>query len=322
MSDSHIKNKMPIKITYRNSSYSKINKKPKNKGNYNYLNSFVYEYPISLLKESSQFEKYKERLILSGKPKPEKILLNKNYHHIAFKSHTNNIFLNPKEVFSKFKNKNILKLYKNIFKNMEKINTAKSSELKNLLPQNIVNNIYSPNSNSLKKNKSFSNLNLNTLYQKVYLNQIERRGFNYNKIKMSQLQRNAMNSFSKLDEDFLDNDIKDKSNFVLEANNRKNLPKIKTYMINKFNVMKLRNEYLNEKKFKKYKPKPVINIKNDPNFKFHVFRDIKGNVRDLGKPYRRSLKMTDIKMRDLNLINKIKQVRDPEIIEKFKTTIL
>ena len=32
--------------------------------------------------------------------------------------------------------------------------------------------------------------------------------------------------------------------------------------------------------------------------------------------------MTDIRIRDLILMNKIKQVRDPEIIEKFKTAIL
>ena len=31
--------------------------------------NIVYEYPISLLKEPTQFEKYKERLLLSGKPK-------------------------------------------------------------------------------------------------------------------------------------------------------------------------------------------------------------------------------------------------------------
>ncbi len=31
------------------------------------LNNFVYEYPISIIKEPTQLEKYKERLLLSGK---------------------------------------------------------------------------------------------------------------------------------------------------------------------------------------------------------------------------------------------------------------
>ena len=322
MSKPFIKKKMPIKITYRNSpDFTTKNRSKFNTYKNNSLNNIVYEYPISLLKESTQFEKYKERLILSSKPKPERVLLNKNYHHITFKSHINSILINPSEIFSKIKNKNLLKLYKNIFKNMQKINISKNIQMKNLLSpiDNPANNLYK----TIYKNKSFQNMDVNTLYQKIYLNQIERRGFNYNKLKISNLQRNAMNSFSKLDENFLDYDNNDKSNFVLEANNRKILPQMKTYMVNKLNVMRLRNEYLNEKKFKiDCKPKPVINIKNNPNFKFHVFRDKKGNARDLGKPYVRSLKMTDIKMRDLILMNKIKQVRDPEIIEKFKTTIL
>ena len=132
-----------------------------------------------------------------------------------------------------------------------------------------------------------------------------------------------MYNFSKLDENLLENDKNDKSSFVLEVKERKVLPQMKTYFINKLNLMKLKNQYLNEKKFKiDCRPKVVINIKNDPNFKFHVFHDRNGKVRDLGKPYERNLKMTDIRIRDLILMNKIKQVRDPEIIEKFKTAIL
>jgi len=320
MSKKDISKKVPIRII----SKKELNVQPIQKSKLkpiknSPLNNFVYEYPISLIKEPTQFEKYKERLLLSGKPKKEKNIINQNYHHIEFKSHSKSILLNPNEIFKNIKNKNLLELYKNIFKNMKQINSNNNVEMKRILDRSNSNPLF----RTLNRNKTTTNFDLNNFFQKIYLNQIERRGFNYNKIKISALQRNAMYSFSKLDENFLENDKNDKSSFVLEVKERKVLPQMKTYFINKLNLMKLKNQYLNEKKFKiDCRPKGVINIKNDPNFKFHVFHDKNGKARDLGKPYERSLKMTDIRIRDLILMNKIKQVRDPEIIEKFKTAIL
>ena len=320
MSKKFLKKKMPIRIiaqTDLNLSPDRRMNLPKT--NNPSLNNIVYEYPISLLKEQTQFEKYKERLILSGKPKKEKNIINQNYHHIEFKSHSKSILLNPNEIFKNIKNKNILELYKNIFKNMQQINTTNNLGNKHFLQRNNIN----PLIRTLNRNNISTKFDWNNLFQKIYLNQIERRGFNYNKIKISALQRNAMNSFSRLDENFLENDKDNKSSFVLEAKERKVLPQMKTFFINKLNLMRLKNEYLNEKKFQiDCKPKGVINIKNSPNFKFHVYHDIKGNARDLGKPYVRSVKMTDVKMRDLILMNKIKQVRDPEIIQRFKNVLL
>ena len=194
-------------------------------------------------------------------------------------------------------------------------------ELRKILQRNNSNPLFRPFQND--KNKTSTNFDLNNLFQKIYLNQIERRGFNYNKLKICEIQRNAMYNFSKLDENFLDNDTNIKANFVLEVNSRKTLPKMKSYFINKMNLLRMKNEYMNEKKFKlDSKPKGVINIKKDPNFKFHVFHDKFGKKRDLEKPYERNLKMTDIRIRDLILFNKIKQVRDPEIIQKFRTAII
>ena len=202
---------------------------------------------------------------------------------------------------------------------MQKMNTGGNNvEIKRILERNNSQPLF----RTLNNNKTTSHFDINNLYQKIYLNQIERRGFNYNKIKISALQRNALYSFSKLDENYLDGNKTEKTSFILEANNRKVFPRMKTFYMNKINLMRLRNEYNNEKKFKIDKAKGVINIKNNPNFKFHVFHDKKGKVKDLGKPRERSLKMTEIRMRDLILLNKIKQVRDPEIIEKFKEAIL
>ena len=320
MSKKDIRKKIPIRIIAKN----ELNIQPNQKGklqqeNNSPLNNFIYEYPISIMKEPTQFEKYKERLILSGKPKKEKNIINKNYHHIEFKSHSKSILLNPNDIFKNIKNKNLLELYKNFFKNMKQINSTNNLEIRRILQRNNSNPLLRP----LNSNKTTTNFDLNNFFQKIYLNQIERRGFNYNKIKISALQRNAMYSFSKLDENFLENDKNDKSSFILEVKQRKVFPQMKTYFINKLNLMRLKNQYKNEKKFKlDCRPKGVINIKNDSNFKFHVFHDKNGKARDLGKPYERNLKMTDIRIRDLILMNKIKQVRDPEIIEKFKTAIL
>ena len=320
MSKKDIRKKIPIRIIAKN----ELNIQPNQKGklqqeNNSPLNNFIYEYPISIMKEPTQFEKYKERLILSGKPKKEKNIINKNYHHIEFKSHSKSILLNPNDIFKNIKNKDLLELYKNFFKNMKQINSTNNLEIRRILERNNSNPLLRP----LNRNKTTTNFDLNNFFQKIYLNQIERRGFNYNKIKISALQRNAMYSFSKLDENFLENDKNDKSSFILEVKQRKVFPQMKTYFINKLNLMRLKNQYKNEKKFKlDCRPKGVINIKNDSNFKFHVFHDKNGKARDLGKPYERNLKMTDIRIRDLILMNKIKQVRDPEIIEKFKTAIL
>ena len=323
MSQNRIRKKIPIKIFYKNETDIPSNKSEKitRSKNNSSLNSIVYEYPISILKEVSQYEKYKERLILSGKPKKEKKLINPNYHHISFKSHSKSILLNPNEIFKNIKNKNLIELYKNVFKNMQKMKTNDDLELRKILQRNNSNPLFRPFQND--KNKTSTNFDLNNLFQKIYLNQIERRGFNYNKLKICEIQRNAMYNFSKLDENFLDNDTNIKANFVLEVNSRKTLPKMKSYFINKMNLLRMKNEYMNEKKFKlDSKPKGVINIKKDPNFKFHVFHDKFGKIRDLEKPYERNLKMTDIRIRDLVLFNKIKQVRDPEIIQKFRTAII
>ena len=284
------------------------------------LNNFIYEYPISIIKEPTQFEKYKERLLLSGKQNKTKNLINKNYHHIEFKSHSKSILINPNDIFKNIQNKNLLELYQNIFQNMKQIKSNDTIEVKKILHKNNSNPLFRP----LNLEKTSINFDLNNFFQKVYLNQIRRRGFNYNKIKTTSMQRNAMSVLNKLQENNLDLETvkNNKSGFVLEVKDRKILPKMKTYFINKLNLMRLKNEYINEQKFKLEKnPKPCINIKKS-NFKFHVFHDIYGKERDLGKPYDRDLKMTDYRIRDLILLNKIKQVRDPEIIEKFRTAIL
>ena len=317
MSKNEIKNKKSINIKLRNEPRiqpNKITKKPENK------NNIVYEYPISLLKEPTQFEKYKERLLLSGKPKKEKIIINPNYHHISFKSHSKSLLLNPNIIFDNIQNKNLIQIYRNLFKSMNQFETNNTNKLSQFLQRNNS----TPLLKTINKNKTTTHkLDLNKFFQKLYLNQIERRGFNYKKIKISSFQRTALQNFSKLDENFLPTDKINETGFILESNKRNVLPLMKTFYANKLNLMKFKKECLNENKFKiDCNQKPVINIKNDPNFKFHIYHDKNGKIRDLGKSKERNLKMTGSRMRDLILYNKIRQIRDPEIIQKYKTAII
>ena len=320
MSINSIKQKITSNFKFKNDF--RTQKNIKQKQFINRKSNIVYEYPISLLKEPTQYEKYKERLLLSTKPKKEKILINPNYHHIEFKSHSKSLLLNQNVMFDNIQKKNIIELYQNIIKSMEPIDEKNNIKFQQILQRNNS----TPFLNAMNRNKTTTpnlNLNMNKFFKKVYLNQIERRGFNYKKLKISSLQRNALNSFSKLDENFLPTDKINRSGFVLESNKRRVLPLMKTFYANKINLMKLKNEYLNEKKFKiDFDSKPVINIKNDPNFKFHIFHDKKGKVRDLGKTNEKGLKMDGSRMRDLILLNKIRQIRDPEIIEKYRIAII
>ena len=318
MSKNDIKNKIPNNFKFKNDQRTQQIKKEKKY--INKKNNIIYEYPISLLREQTQYEKYKERLLLSGLPKKERILINPNYHHIKFKSHSKSLVLNPNTMFDNIQNKNLIEIYQNIFKSIKNLDESSDNKLKQILERNNS----TPFLKVINRNKTTTpNLNLNNFFRKVYLNQIERRGFNYKKLKISSLQRNALNNFSKLDENFAATDKINNSGFVLESNKRKVLPLMKTFYANKINLMKFKNECLNEKKFKiDFDSKPVINIKNDPNFKFHIFHDKSGKVRDLGKTNDKSLKMTGSRMRDLILLNKIRQIRDPEIIEKYRIAII
>ena len=68
---------------------------------YNALNERVYIYPLALYKEPTLFEKFRERLLLSEKPIKKKVLIfliNNNYHHLCFKTHSKSI------IFFIFKN--------------------------------------------------------------------------------------------------------------------------------------------------------------------------------------------------------------------------
>ncbi len=309
---------IPIKIFYKNKLFLKKNENNKNRMNKldkqndehsNSINKKGYIYPVAIYKEPTLFTQYKERLILSQKPIEKKPLLNKNYHHIYFNSHSNNLFLNANNNYSNIKsnNNNPDKTFYKKRNNKKEYTKEKNYSMHKMDKNLSYTNFFNCNSN-------------NKIYQNLYLSEIRKRGFNYNKLKIASLQRMAMNNFCKSDID--DNEYNNKQvSYVLESHQRNFFPQMKKFLINKYNNLK-NNENLDvEKYIKNNKSKKLMDIKNNPNFKFHIFHDQKGKIKELDKPCKRNLKMTKTKIRDLKIMSKISKINDPEIIEMYKSII-
>ena len=334
MSNSTPLKKIPVQIFYNkklnegkgNKNYYK-EKDLKNQNNYNSLNEHTYIYPLALYLEPTLFEKYKERLLLSEKPTYKKDLINKNYHHLSFKTHSKSMLLNPdNNNINNDKNRTKNKYKINYNNNINYLNKSKEENNKELNSKNnrtVYNKEKTDKQIKLRKNFSSSMPyrfnNDNNLYQQIYLSEVEKRGFNYNKIKLASMQRKALGKFNKYDNNyFYYNNYNYKPSYILETNKRSYFPQMKKFLINKYLDKNNSNE---EKMIKNNKPQGVINIKNNPNFKFHIFHDHKGKEKQLEKPCKRTLKMTIEKIRDLKIMAKINKINDPEIIHMYKSVI-
>jgi hypothetical protein len=292
-----------------------MNIKNNNNRNSNSLKKSFYSYPIALYIKPNIYEEYKEKLLLSEKHKKKKPLLNKNYHHINFKSHSKIMLFNLDNKSTDNKKLNDLFKTQTHYKDKTRnININKDNEMKSF---------YKTFYNRDKKDP-----NNNNIFQQKYLSEVEKRGFNYNKrIQLNSLQRSAMNNFSKSYywDDVYNNKIYMNNNnspisYVLEVKTRKYFPQMKAFLVNKFRNIKKLKSHLKERKYINHeRSQSVINIKNDPNFKFHIFHDRKGKVKELDKPCERVLKMTKSKVRDLKIMQKINKINDPEIIEMYKS---
>ena len=125
-----------------------------------------------------------------------------------------------------------------------------------------------------------------------------------------------MNNFSKSEinkNKFNENEV----SYILETKKRQFFPQMKNFLINKFINSKDNTKLIENKS----KINAIINIKNNPNFKFHIFHDKKGKIRELDKPCKRSLKMTTEKIRDLKIMSKINKIKDPELIKIYKSIL-
>ena len=120
---------------------------------------------------------------------------------------------------------------------------------------------------------------------------------------------------------------KSDESYILETKKRRKLPGIKEYLRYRLKSQKDNDmnkpEYFREraKKYEKNNLPEIIDIKNSPRFKFHVFHDRYGYKKQLDKRERRELKMTKDKIRDLKIMAKINKIQDPELIETYKRSL-
>ena len=322
-------NKEPIKIYYKrdisiktpNNNFNKINSSKIINDNYHFLNKKLYAYPICIYKKPNEQRKYQERIILSAKPTMKKTLINKYYHHLKFKSHSEKILLNKTN--SNINENNINIFNKKCNKSLKNLYTTRKKEIKSK------NRLFYKTFYDTKR--SISNINIksrndNDIYKKLYLSEVEKRGCNYNKLKISSLQKKALDYYNKFNRNNLElkNGFNNENKFcyILCSEKISNSPTLKNYFINKFRKIKMKTMLKKRRNCQKNeKPKGVINIKNDPNFKFHIFHDRNGNPKVLDKPYERALKMTETKLRDLKLMIKIRKLNDPEIIQMYQSML-
>ena len=61
----------------------------------------------------------------------------------------------------------------------------------------------------------------------------------------------------------------------------------------------------------------MINIKKD-KFKFKLFKDDNGEIRDLSKPSNNKIKMTSDRIRDMKLMEKLNKIKEKEFLESLK----
>ena len=330
--------RIPIKIyNKKDISYltpnnnNKINLKKQldiNYGHSNSLKKIFYSYPIAIYKKPNEFEQYKERLILSEKPQKKKSLINKHYHHIIFKSHSKSTFFEQRNKNTPINNKN------NHNKNIDYIKNNNNNNKTNNLYETNYNNTSNCNFKKDKEIQSFfktfynrenNEQNNSNIFQRIYLSQVEKRGFNYNKVKKAAIQRSVLNNINKNENNgigYYTNLMTNKEiSYILGQNKRKYFPHMRNIYIKGFKTSKNINENSNKIFNNNEKKQGVINIKKDPDFKFHVFHDKKGQVRELDKPSEKILKMTRERVRDLKIMQKINKIDDPEIIKMYKSLL-
>ena len=316
----------------------------------------VYPYPILYHKEKDPMEEFKLRIIKS-KNKGSDIFL-KNYLRFNFAkndaSNSNaNIYNNTKIIHSQISNSNNkskISMLENSKSNLF-ITANKKLDIKldnQKLRKKIDVNINNPSKkfksisvfthkHVMKKSHSdiFNPFSKEALsqYRTSYLHEMEKRGNNYNKIKIAQLQRIALQNFSSMSANgnhYVNGSIptgKNDESYILETKKRKRLPGIKEYIVSRLKNMK--NEEVNtpefyrerSKKYERNKLPELINIKNSAFFQFHVYHDQYGYKKELDKRGNPELKMTKDKVRDLKIMAKINKTNDPEIIEIYKRAV-
>ena len=313
----------------------------------------VYPYPILYYKERDPLEEFKLKIIKSKNKGSD--TFHENYLKFNFAKNDaskDNMFNITKVVKSKISNKEDTK--SNLLENSRNNNLFITEKKKFNIKLDISKskNDINKENNSTKKFKSISIITNKhfikksrsdifnpysktalSQYRTSYLHEMEKRGNMYNKIKIAQLQRIALQNFSSMSlngNHYVNGSIptgKSDESYILETKKRKRLPGIKEYICSRLKNM--RNEEINTPEFyrersKKYvrnKLPEIINIKNSGRFQFHVFHDQYGYKKELDKKKVMELKMTKDKIRDLKIMAKISKINDPELIDIYKRAV-
>ena len=294
----------------------------------------LYQYPICEYKEKDLFKEYQLRLIKSKKDNED--IFTKNYLKQKppkiSKSVTNIQIKNPKSSFfiTAEEGKNIMNQNPNNI-NQNKTQSNYRNSINNRTEDQIPFSIY--HEKKLHKSKSQQFLdpyskNAIQNYRNNHLLEMEKRGNLYSKRMLAPIQRRTLYNFSNFDIN-LKRVVNSKSipfkdsneSYILESKQRKKLPGLKEYICEKLKYIK-ENEIITpeyyENKDRDLKYQDIIDIKHNDRFKFHVFRDQYGNVKELDKQEKRELKMTKTKIRDLKIMAKINRIKDQNIIDSFK----
>lgn len=283
-----------------------------------------YPYPICIHDPKDPIYDFRLRIIESENRSPDNFLQNylkfnfrhRNENKLNIKNKQidkDNFFItdNRKESLSQIKiSKNNLPSEKDVLGIKEKIITKSKSELYSAYDEKEINK-----------------------YKRLYINEMEKRGNYYNKIRMASLQRIALRNLVYLDneEKLAKASIPTGKNtefYILETQRRKKFPKMRQYggYFKRIKVNPNNNPtYFREKDMKlKTKNLPeIIDIKNNENFKFHVFHDLYGHKKELDKKKITKLKMTKDKVRDLKIMAKIKKIKesDPDLVDIYEQVV-
>ena len=272
-----------------------------NKSKDNFLNKMIieYSYPICILKnikkESEEIRKIQYRIIRSKK---EKELKDKT---AELKKLNNNL---KRSLSSKL-----------ILSNNDKNSLIQNNNDKKKLMRSKSNPLYPIN------NKE------SNMFKKGQLSQIEKRGNYYNKILIASLQRQALNNYSlanfmrgDLNFDTFNSIFNNRShpNELWDLENTKKT-EIRQFLNNRIIAVNEKKDNIDE--YFNINKKHIFPKINKGEFKFHVFHDINGLEKELTKPTVRTLKMTKARIRDLKVMASINKIRDPDIIQKYKSLI-
>ena len=293
----------------------------------------LYQYPICECKEKDLFKEYQLRII-KYKKDTEDIFLKNYLKQKIPKSNKSVADIKPQNMKSSFfitaeEGKNVFNQNPN---NLNR-NNIQSNYVNNNNQTDDQTSYFSHRGSKMHKSKSQQFLNPYSKkaiqsYKNIHLIEMEKRGNLYNKRMLAPIQRQALYNFSHFD---INNKKIKKVNsipykdsnesYILETKKRKKLPGLKEYICGKLKYIR-KNEIISPEMYrnkdKDLKFQELIDIKNNDRFKFHVFHDQYGYVKEMDKQEKRELKMTKNKIRDLKIMAKINKINDQNIIDSFK----